>query len=84
MIKKVQIIEIDTNIVIAEYPIELVGDDFEEDYFAEAWENAIDDGLVEDYDRSNYLIEFVDKDNEDEENKDIKDYDDLVDDELQK
>ena len=64
MIKRVQIIEIDSNITIAEYPIELVGDDFEEDFFAEAWENAIDDGLVNDYGRTNYLIEFVEIDND--------------------
>jgi len=44
MIKRVQIIEVNSTHIIAEYPIDLIADDLNEDYFAEAWENAVDDG----------------------------------------
>jgi len=62
MIKKVQIIEVNSTHIIAEYPIDLVGDDLKEDYFAEAWGNAVDDGLVDESKRSNYIIQFVEDD----------------------
>lgn len=59
MIKTVQIIKVNSTHVIAEYPIDLIADDLKEDYFAEAWENAVDDGLVDEFKRSNYIIQFV-------------------------
>ena len=59
MLKNVQIIEISSSHIIAEYPIELVGDELKEDYFAEAWENAVDDGLVDESNRSDYELKFV-------------------------
>ena len=62
MLNSVQIIEINSNHIIAEYPIELVEDDFKEDYFAEAWKNAVDDGLVNESKRSDYFIKLVDDD----------------------
>ncbi len=61
MLKNVQIIEINTNHVIAEYPIELVGDELKEDYFAEAWENAVNDGLVDESKRAEFFIKFIDE-----------------------
>ena len=60
MTKNVQIIEINTNHIITEYPIDLVGDELKEDYFAEAWENAADDGLVDESKRADFFIKFVD------------------------
>lgn len=63
MISKVRIIEKEANNLIAEYPVELVDDVDKEDYFDEAWENAVDDGLVDEANRSDYDIKFVDKEN---------------------
>ena len=59
MLKNIQIIEINSNHIIAEYQIDLVGDELKEDYFAEAWENAVDDGLVDESNRSDYELKFV-------------------------
>lgn len=61
MLSNVQIIKIASNNLIAEYSIELVDDSVEEDYFDEAWDNAVDDGLVEESSRLEYSIQFADK-----------------------
>ncbi|MDO8994475.1 MAG: hypothetical protein U1D41_12925 [Nitrosomonas sp.] len=61
MLSNVQIIEIASNNLIAEYSIELVDDRVKEDYFDEAWDNAVDDGLVEESSRLAYSIQFADK-----------------------
>ena len=61
MLTHVQIIEKESNKLIAEYPIELVDDELKEDYFDEAWENAVDDGLVDESTRLDYIIKFVNK-----------------------
>ncbi len=58
MLTKVRIIEKSSNNSVAEYPIELINDDLKEDYFDEAWENAVDDGLVDEANRLDYEIHF--------------------------
>lgn len=63
MLSKVRIIEKESNNLIAEYPIELIDDVDKEDYFDEAWENALDDGLVDESNRLDYDIKFVDEEN---------------------
>lgn len=63
MVSKVRIIEKESNNLIAEYPIELVDDLNKDDYCDEAWENAVDDGLVDESNRSDYNIQFVDEEN---------------------
>ncbi len=63
MLSKIRIIEKESNNLIAEYPIELVDDVDKEEYFDEAWENAVDDGLVDESNRSDYDIQFVDEEN---------------------
>lgn len=61
MLKRVKIIDKLSEQIVAEYPIELVGDDLKEDFFAEAWEHAVDDGLVDELNRSNYYMQFVEE-----------------------
>jgi len=63
MVFKVRIIEKESNNLIAAYPIELVDDIDKEDYFDEAWENAVDDGLVDESCRSDYDFKMVDEQN---------------------
>ena len=43
--------------------LKLIDDVDKEDYFDEAWENAIDDGLVDESNRLDYDIKFVDEEN---------------------
>ncbi|MBA3756078.1 MAG: hypothetical protein H0X02_07600 [Nitrosomonas sp.] len=62
MLSKVQIIEKSSNNLIAEYPFELIDDDLMEEYLDEAWETAIDDGLVDESARLDYEVKFVDED----------------------
>jgi len=62
MLSKVRIIEKESNNLIAEYPIELVEDVDIEDFFDEAWEGAVDDGLVDESNRLDYDIKLVDGD----------------------
>ncbi len=60
MLKNIQIIEKSSGHVIAEYPVVMeIADTPEEDLFDDAWENAIDEGLVDEYNRHNYDIEIV-------------------------
>jgi len=59
MVSKVRIIEKESNKLIAEYPIELVDDIDKEDYFDEAWENAVDEGLVVEGNRNDYDLEII-------------------------
>ncbi len=63
MLSKVRIIEKESNNLIAEYPIELFEDVDKEDCFDEAWEAAVDDGLVDESNRLDYDIKFVDEEN---------------------
>ncbi len=63
MVSKIRIIENESNNLIAEYPIELVDDIDEEDYFDEAWDNAVDDGLVDESCRPDYDFKIVDEQN---------------------
>lgn len=57
MLTKVRIIvEKNSHNLIAEYSIELIDDDLKEDYLDEAWEYAIDDGLVDKSNRLDYDI----------------------------
>lgn len=72
MSTKVRIIEKESNKLIAEYPIVIVdypaGNDAEVidadaiklDYFDEAWENAIEDGLVDTSNRADYDFVLAD------------------------
>jgi len=46
MLSKVRITEKESNNLIAEYPIQLVEDVNKEDFFDEAWQDAVD-GLVD-------------------------------------
>ncbi len=60
MLKNVQIIEKSSGHIIAKYPIDIeIADTLEEDLFADAWENAIDEGMVKEGNRDNYDIEIV-------------------------
>ncbi len=61
MLTKVRIIEKSSNNLITKYPIELIDDELKENYFDEAWENAVDDGLVDESNRLDYEIRFVDE-----------------------
>lgn len=36
-----------------------MGDELKEDYFAVAWESAVDDGLVDESKQSDFFIKFV-------------------------
>ncbi len=59
MIRKVTIIDKPSKQIVAEYPVKLSGGEhFKEDYFDEAWENAIDDGLVDKSKRADYFMKF--------------------------
>lgn len=58
MIKKVLIIDKSSKQIIAEYPIELFGVDFKDDYFAAAWKNAVDTGLVDKSKSADYEMKF--------------------------
>lgn len=62
MFTSVQIIEINSDNIIAEYPIELLGDDLYEDYFTKAWEKAVYNGLVAESARSDYSLQLVNED----------------------
>lgn len=63
MIKKVIIAEISSKQIIAEYPIDLDEDSEKEDYFEEAWKNAVDEGFVDESRRDDYTIRFSVKKN---------------------
>ncbi|PSJ15810.1 hypothetical protein [Nitrosomonas supralitoralis] len=58
--KNVQIIEKSSGHIVAEYPVieELIDDLSEEEYIEEAWDNAVEEGLVEETNRDNYDIEI--------------------------
>lgn len=59
MERKVQIIEKESLNPIAEYLIDLGDNNSNEAYFAEAWMNAIDDGLVDSANEPDYEMKFV-------------------------
>ena len=86
MAKIATITEISTNDII--YKEKIIGYNVDntylpaEDYLEEAWENAVDVGLVDADRRSDYLIEIIDSDEEDDEN--VEDYIDLDDDQYTK
>ena len=62
MLKRVQIIEKLSGDLIAEYPVVLeIADASVDDYCDEAWENAIDDGLVKECNKDDYEIIVVEK-----------------------
>ena len=85
MAKIVTITEISTNDII--YKEKIFGYNVDntflpaEDYLEEAWEIAVDDGLVDAERRSDYLIEVIDNDEDDE---NVEDYIDLDDDQYTK
>lgn len=61
MERKVQIIDKESLNPIAEYLIDLDDNDSNEAYFAEAWMKAIDDGLVNSANETDfYEMKFVD------------------------
>lgn len=58
----ITIIESDSGRIVVQYPIVLVGQDYEptdQEYFDEAWRCAVDDGLVEADSRSDYTFELA-------------------------
>ena len=59
MLMKVQITERSSGRIIVEYPIVSEMDESEEDYCDDAWENAVEDGLVDEGNKDNYDIEVV-------------------------
>ena len=62
MLKNVQITEKSSGRIIAVYPIVIeIVDASEEEYCDEAWENAIDEGLVDPETRQDYEIEAIEE-----------------------
>ena len=60
MLKNVQIVDKNTGNIVANYPVILeTTDASDEDYFDEAWENAVDDGVVDAVNVEDYVMEFV-------------------------
>lgn len=60
MLKNVQIIEKSSGHIVAEYPVVIeVIETEDEDYIEDAWENAVEEGLVNEDHRDNYDIEIV-------------------------
>ena len=61
MLENVEIVEKSTGHIVAEYPVirELLNEVSKEEYYLEAWENAVDEGLVDGNNRENYEIEIV-------------------------
>ena len=60
MLKTVRITEKASGTLIARYPVIFeITDATEEDYLEEAWQNAIDGGLVDKDKRSHYDVDFV-------------------------
>lgn len=59
MQRKVQIIEKESLNAIAEYPIDLEDNDTKQAYFAEAWMNAVDEGLIDSTNSTDYEMKFV-------------------------
>ena len=59
MLTKIQIIEINSNHLIAEYPLVILEDCSRDFYFIDAWENAVKEGLVDQYNRLNYDIAIL-------------------------
>ena len=59
MQRKVQIIEKESLNPIAEYQIDLGEDDSKEVYFSEAWMNAVEEGLVDSANETDYEMKFV-------------------------
>ena len=60
MLKNVQIIEKSSGHIVAEYPVVIeVIETENEDYIEDAWENAVEEGLVNEDNRDNYDIEIV-------------------------
>lgn len=59
--KNVQIIEKSSGHIVAEYPIivELTDDVSDHDYIDDAWEIAVEEGLVDENNRENYDMEIV-------------------------
>ena len=61
MRKTIHVVEIATSKVVASYPVELNGLNYEpddEEYFALALEAAVDDGIMTKKDRAAYRFEF--------------------------
>ncbi len=61
MLKNVQVIEKSSGHIVAQYPItvELIATQDEDYVVDDAWENAVDEGLVDEDNRGNYNIEIV-------------------------
>ncbi|SOD22060.1 hypothetical protein [Nitrosomonas ureae] len=59
--KNVQIIEKSSGHIVAEYPVivDLIEDPTDLDYIEDAWELAVEEGLVEENNRENYDLEIV-------------------------
>ena len=61
MLRIVRISEKDSNRIIAESSVILEFDDAsDQDYFDKAWQDAINDGIVNPQIRSDYKIEYAD------------------------
>ena len=55
----VQIVKKGTSAVIAEYPVNVGGLNYEpseQEFFGLAWKNAVEDGLVKDDERDSYVL----------------------------
>ncbi len=60
MSKNVQIIEKSSGHIVAEYPVIIeLGEIEDNEYLQDAWENAVEEGLVIEENRYNYDIELI-------------------------
>lgn len=60
MLKNVQIIDRSSGQIVAEYPVPVELGDIKEDEAKEfAWENAVEEGLVEDSKKDDFDLEIV-------------------------
>ncbi len=60
MPKKVHIIEKSSGHIVAEYPVIIeLGEIKDEIYIEDAWENAVDEGLVVEGNRNDYDLEII-------------------------
>lgn len=59
MQRKIQVIEKESLNPIAEYQIELGENDPKEAYFAKTWMKAVDEGLVDSANETDYEMKFV-------------------------